>query len=190
MAHFEKWVACLAFGMLGSAAAADTITFSVDLPGVGIATLSGFDSSLGTLTEATITLSGQAQTFVSINGPGPVFETFNVDFRIEGPFGMVAEDSDTVQIACPDIICIETLNLSASDSETLTLTAQSDLDAVIGVGLLFEVTSAIGDSFAGSASLTYTFDPVLTAVPLPAGLPLLIGGIGLVAFLGGRRRSG
>lgn len=183
MGRFKRIAACVFAAVLGSAAQADTITFDTTLPGVGFETLSGFDSSLGKLTAATITISGLAETFISVDTTGPVIESFAAFFRIEGPFGLVAEDIDTAEVVCgAQQACIETRILSATATVVSTFTEPADLSALTGVGLPFEVVSASGDRFTGSASVTYTFAPV----PLPAGLPLLLLGIGGLALVRGR----
>ena len=48
-------------------------------------------------------------------------------------------------------------------------------------------TEAEGARFDGTVTLTYAFTPAVTAVPLPASLPLLFGGLAALGFWRSRR---
>lgn len=99
---------------------------------------------------------------------------------------------------------ISFIGLSNSDTDTGVLTG-ADMDEFIGMGLVTVLVDATGEStgsgagnlitqFATSASAKitviydYTENPV-TAVPVPAALPLMLGALGFAGFVGRRRRG-
>lgn len=186
----KRAAVCAATIGFGSVAHANTLTIDVPLLGLGSETIGGFDPAAGTLTQAEITISGSISNTFVIETEGEAFdETYSAGFRIEGPFGMVAAAADSVTVQCEfGRFCSETRVLDASATDSRTFTDPVDLAALIGTPFLFEVVSADGGSFAGSVSVTYAFTP--SAVPLPAGLPLLLGGLGALGLIRRRTRIG
>lgn len=62
------------------------------------------------------------------------------------------------------------------------------LDIADGVFTVFGDSRTLGTWGANMATLTIETDGLVSAVPLPAGLPLLAGGFGLLGLLGYRRK--
>lgn len=86
------------------------------------------------------------------------------------------------------------LDLSAtSDSKAFQTNILSEADNM-GTSLIFKAVAGTPYSFSiengpdNNPSGAATYDIRLTAVPIPAALPLLAGGLGVLGFVGWRRR--
>ncbi|WP_306141896.1 hypothetical protein [Roseibium sp. MMSF_3412] len=83
--------------------------------------------------------------------------------------------------------------MNGSDSKVFQTNILSEADnmgtslifkAMAGTPYTFSVQNGPGNNPSGAA----TYDIRLTAVPIPAALPLLAGGLGLLGFVGWRRK--
>ncbi|WP_434055047.1 MAG: hypothetical protein RDA78_09340 [Roseibium sp.] len=84
--------------------------------------------------------------------------------------------------------------MDMSDSKLLQTNILSEADnmgtsllfkAVAGTPYTFSIQNGPGNNPSGAA----TYDIRLTAVPIPAALPLLAGGLGILGFMGWRRKN-
>lgn len=188
---------------ISSSAEAATIGFSATDSGGGVIefdsllTLPLFDPSQGMLTGATLTYTAVASSGgdgVAGSGACAVDASVTVtgDFS---PFAFMVRDT----AASPGVACDPALEATAFLSDTLSV-GPGDLDflELVGTGTfalevfgMFEPTNVVGfaTGFFATAEITYRFDAVGPApVPLPAGLPLLAAGMGLVGLTARRRR--
>lgn len=173
--------------------------------------ISQFDSALGTLQSVMITLDGGVQGNGNAESldTGATDVTLNLSAEIEASImgasvGTVLPVVSTTQslsafdggIDFGGTSGFASGTLSGTDSDMNTIT--SAFDAFIGTGDLIVDVVAAGTStgsgagnlitqFATSAEATvtvkYTFEEVSApAVPLPAGAPLVLGALGLLAI--------
>jgi hypothetical protein len=116
---------------------------------------------------------------------------------------------DNAVYAPGQLVAVSSLSMNFG-SFALTNANDNFGGALVGLGqtgqltaMYFETTLTLGGNAAGSyllsfsgadAQLTPEFDPTLfkataSAVPLPAALPLLFAGLGVMGFVGRRRRQ-
>ena len=156
--------------MAGAAAAVtQTVTFTDGTPGDNFF-LPGFNSGLGTL--------------ISVAYTGMVS---SVDYPTFGLVGItVANDgaSDSAFGAAPGPIMAMVSNFY-DNTDLASLAAFTDTPVFAAV------SAPVDGTTTGSFSVTYTYDDGITPapVPLPAGAPLLIAGIGGLAMLRKARKS-
>ncbi|MEM6634534.1 MAG: choice-of-anchor E domain-containing protein [Pseudomonadota bacterium] len=126
-----------------------------------------------------ITSPVQTSATIDVSGPGPI--TFSQTQNSAG--------NCVLTVAAPN--CQVDLEARADLSESLNLTA--NLSPFIGTGNVDYVFRALSGSTLQSASVsvTYTFDDAssISPVPLPAGLPFLLAGLGGFAVLRRMRRT-
>jgi hypothetical protein len=91
-----------------------------------------------------------------------------------------------------DLLSVLSTNVFITGVPTLALTGPGTVVFGVGAGQLFSSSlrlAAAGPRGYGMAGLDISFVPQVTQVPLPAGVWLLAGGLGLLVS-GARRKSG
>ena len=215
--------AALVAGM-GSAASAATITFSQSLADQttnytdrAVGGISQFDSSLGTLNSATVTLGGSVSGSISYESLDAAAST--VSLTLSGEVGLSTSALGSLVVVLPTQTTDESVashdgaidfagdsgdsitDLIATLSDSVVLTG-GDLAEFIGTGFVDFLLSGTGLSNAsgpgnlatifqtaagGRVSVTYDYTETPPAVPLPAGGVLLLSG--LVGFTAMKRRG-
>lgn len=177
-------------------------------------TFDPFDTSLGTLESAVITISGTATlaagtlSGLQADDNGFAFGEVNLLMEMDGAF------SDNQQIFGPAPEC-QAGAFEECDADYSEMTRQFELtDTLLGDPVTgdnpFSVTlnastkpfdfgsfdsdptSSTSWRASGEAVLTYTYAPPsdVNVVPLPGGLSLALGGLAMLGFAGLRRRNG
>jgi hypothetical protein len=200
-------LATLVCGFLASNASALTMTQSQSFTSANSATLffDGFTSSLGTLTGVTANLSGTATIAAGeISGTTDEYDVFSG--YITGVTRVLGNTIFLYNRAYgPNILCLGDpfcTDAYLSDTEDLSDTLiRSNLEPFIDNGFMLFMTleteflSSSGKALGppstswlstGSVEITYTYDAPANPVPLPAGLPLFLAGLG--AMVAARRR--
>jgi len=204
----------LCCGFLGSGASAEVATemlsfteeHSILLP------YDGFDPSLGSLTGVRAVLEGAAsiaegEVTGTTGGEFPdLFATFVEGYLSVGGAGLIRLSGflDGVQVSCfldpaRSATCtVAYPGLSGqrfSDSDTAKLVSDFEKSGSLDLRLTTIAHAASGALVSGpttrwlatgNVTLEYVYDPA--PVPLPAGLPLLMAGLGVLG-LAARRRS-
>lgn len=202
---------------LASAAGAETVSYtfgSAGYPRTGNFTIEGFDTSLGTLTQAVIDTSGSATfTLQSSSGFAPTVQ-YNLQssqgiYQASGTAtygGHGLSGSGTVSYTNPgnnDFTYRVTLTGSGQRSFTTMgqlaqflntdISAYFPTDAPSGTlrsGNTFLAYTVVSATAQASGTVTYTYTPLRGAVPEPAGWAMMIGGLGIVGGTLRRRRAG
>lgn len=202
---------------MGTAASAATVSFTSSfapqLTGFTDEALGvqQFDSSLGTLTGATISLTGIVNGTAFYQNLGNT--TSNINLTFNGMITLKNPSGTPLVVALP--IISEDINgiapgasgsvpsLSSSDTQGSAIAA-SEFGAFTGNGFINLLLSSAGNSVAtgpsnfvggfltdagASVTVTYTYDDAPAPVPLPAGMPLLLLGIGAMGLAAKRRKA-
>ncbi len=187
-----------------------TLTFSDETSKA--LSVSGFDSSLGNLTGVSAAMFGtvsiDAGSIVGRTDDGGRYFTFvESEIEIAGSGIFLIDFFDGPRAGCSGTSrteCTATYRSYSDDfSRSGTSTSFSDFidnDVTLRLSVILGAsdvdgsrTSAPSTSWKASGSLTvsYTYDelPTPSAVPLPAGLPLLLAGLGAFGIVSRRRRS-
>ncbi len=206
--------AALVTGM-GSAASAATVTYSATLgdqttnyTGRAITGISQFDSSLGTLNSATITLEGSVSGGIQYESLDASGATVTLD--LSATVSVSTNALGAIVVALPELISNESVTAfdgtidfagtsggsvgglfaTATNSAVLTGAALAEF---IGTGFVNFTMDGTGTSEAtgpgnlatifqtlagGIVTVTYDYDDAPAPVPLPAGAPLLLLGLG------------
>ncbi|MEP4195488.1 MAG: VPLPA-CTERM sorting domain-containing protein [Aliishimia sp.] len=170
-----------ALGMMASSAFAVTQTISfTDTDAAGGFEVSSFNSALGTLLSAVYEGELNAQSTVVTSPAGGIGDGFA--FASMTFLG----DNATAVVSAPGVADGTIVSAQA----TLGPTSVGSLASVTDMGTLVATLSAANQFAAtpGFLTITYTYDDGVAApVPLPAGAPLLVAGMGAFAFM--RRRQ-
>lgn len=213
---------------MGTAASAATVTVSQTLgdqttnySGRTVGSIAQFDSSLGTLNSATVTLLGTVSG--SINYESLDAAASNVQLNLSAEVAVSTGMLGQLVVVLPTLTQVESAsifdgtidfggtsggsvaNLSANLSNTTVVTG-GDLTGFIGGGFVDFTLDGTGLSSAtGPGNLAtifqtlaggtvtvvydYTVAPPPSAVPLPAGMPLLLLGMGAMGLAAKRRKA-
>lgn len=194
-------------GFLASNASALTMTQSQPFTSANSATLyfDGFTTSLGTLTGVTANLSGTATIAAGeISGTTGDYDVFAG--YIEGITRVIGNTLFLYdRVNGPNVLCLGDTFCTddyKSDTEDLVDTVSKSnlmpfIDTDFSLFLTLETEFDPSDGKAsgppssewlatGSVEITYTYDAPANPVPLPAGLPLFLAGLG--AMVVARRR--
>lgn len=168
--------AALAIGLTAGAASAVTVTIGpfIQNTGSGPYSIAQFDATLGTLESVSVSFTASASGFSG-------FQALNINVFDDVFAGVLSSASGGFGSA------------TASISDTFTV-GDSELAQFIGTGNMLGVVSAPTDSslVTGSFSISYTYDdgiPPAAPIPLPAGAPLLVAGLGGLALLRKKRKN-
>lgn len=216
---FAMITACLGFA---SAAQAGIVTdsFTNNFATTEIyqsGTLNKFDASLGTLTSATLTLSGESRSHTSLTNNAAQSQKFQFTSGLNFYF-----DASSVGVTIPDPAFSTSLGETAGritldggesivlgdaqdgNSFSITITGQ-DLLAFIGSGTFTTICDTLSTTtFAGGGGniianqsttarcegdISYSFSDVVTPPPTTASSPttVLLFGAGLIGLMGTRR---
>jgi hypothetical protein len=207
---FRTLLAAAAF--LGSAvmAQAATVSYVQTFSGPATLTFAGFDAGLGTLTGVSATFDitatiddgglnarngatryrGNVNGAVSITGLPQLSNTF----ALTGPLATCASNSN-LNNNCRASFDDATRSILFTPTVSDLTKFSSAFDAIIGFST--SVATSTGSyrgnvnrdwTGTGTVTLTYTYAPAPSVVPLPAGAPLLLGGLAIFGALGIRRR--
>ena len=204
-----------AAALLGSAVAAQAATVSFSQTFSGPATLSfqGFDASLGTLTGVTATFNIAATIeeggLNARNGATALYRG-TVDGTVS--IASLPQLSTTSAFTGPLATCAANSNLGgncrasfgAGSATILFAPTVTDLSAFssafdVVIGFSTTVNTLTGSlrgqlnrswTGTGTVTLTYSYEPAPepSVIPLPAGAPLLLGGLAVIGAIGLRRR--
>ena len=155
----------------------------------------GYFDMGGTLDSVTLSYNASASGTVSA-GACALFAdcepaTFSLSLSGGGLFAGVTDGaSDGTGITnATDANQFGSYSVSIADTLTLATAGFTGTGTFGGLGFTGDYLAYFldeGSSYSGTVTLTYEYTP--SAVPLPASLPLALGGIGLLGLMG-RRRS-
>lgn len=171
--------------------AIQTLQIKLWLYETGLFSIAQFDPANGVLTS--VRVAGNASASIVAPNPGP--DSTRVDeVSVLLEFGgFSASALSTVTKTCGTIAddlsytCTSEGSSSVSDNFLATLSNPTDLARFTGTGTidgLFSSSTTGSGLLAGAGiNVRYTYDTSMSAVPLPAGLPLLLAGLGGFALL-------
>jgi hypothetical protein len=197
--------AAVAVMLLAPAAQAAVLTETSSRTGSGLVSLAQFDPSLGTLTAMNVVLSTDYSftahfTLEGSYQPSSSSVYAETSVTSSAAFGVTSFgenlqcdlDGVDANVSC-NVSFASSMPFSAHPSELKFFTGTGTVGFVFGTSLYWYVTGlgnpqSLSDVSGPihSASLTYTYDPA-AVIPLPAGLPLLLGGIGVLGLIARRR---
>lgn len=182
--------ACASF-FLANGAQAAVISDTESATASGDFSLDKFDASLGTLTQIKLTLEGVSNAFLTVrldNGGAALVTTgFELStLNLGTTYSLSERASDSAECDNPNG-CILDLSATASGNKMYTINGADP--SFVGPGdILVRFSLFGGGRGKGTATVSYTYDAA-PAVPLPAGLPLILTSLGGLWFMRRRQRS-